>query len=189
MVEASLPDRHRAEPGPCEGRSSRPLRADARRNRERVLQAAREAFAAHGPAVPLEEIASRAGVGVGTIYRHFSTKQILLEAVVTGRMAQLTGEARALVDAADPAGAFFDFVVRIVEEASAKRDLLEALAGSDAEPHVAGSSAAQELHAAFAELLLHLLTFLELTRRTPVLRVRDCPHAMRERCAAPDAAA
>jgi AcrR family transcriptional regulator len=103
--------------------------------------------------VPLEEIASRAGVGVGTIYRHFATKEILLEAVVFGRLAQLSGEARALVDAADPAGAFFDFVVRMVEEAAAKRDLLEALAGSDAESHIAGSSAAQELQAAFAELL------------------------------------
>jgi hypothetical protein len=89
----------------------------------------------HGPAVPLEEIAGRAGVGVGTIYRHFATKEVLLEAVVSGRLAQLTDEARALVDAADPAGAFFDFVVRMVEEAAAKRDLLEALAGSDAEPH------------------------------------------------------
>jgi AcrR family transcriptional regulator len=103
--------------------------------------------------VPLHEIAGRAGVGVGTVYRHFATKDILLEAVVFGRLAQLTGEARALIHAADPAGAFFDFVVRMVEEAAAKRDLLDALAGSDAEPHISSSSAARELQAAFAELL------------------------------------
>jgi AcrR family transcriptional regulator len=153
MSRRPPPHRPGAEPGPTEGRSSRPLRADARRNRERVLQAASEAFAAHGPAVRLDEIAGRAGVGVGTVYRHFATKEVLLEAVVSGRLAQLTDEARALVDAADPAEAFFDFVVRMVGEAAAKRDLLEALAGSDAEAHIAGSSAAQELRAAFAELL------------------------------------
>jgi AcrR family transcriptional regulator len=60
---------------------SKPLRADARRNREKVLQAAREAFAAEGPDVQMEELAHRAGVGVGTVYRHFPTKDALIEAL------------------------------------------------------------------------------------------------------------
>ena len=62
-----------------------PLRADARRNRERILDAARDAFAEHGRAVPLDEIATRAGVGPGTVYRHFPTKEALFQAVVTAR--------------------------------------------------------------------------------------------------------
>ena len=57
--------------------AQRPQRADARRNVERVLRAAEEVFATEGLAVPIDEIASRAGVGVGTVYRHFPTKQAL----------------------------------------------------------------------------------------------------------------
>ena len=62
---------------PARAKGTEAVRADARRNREQVLEAAREAFAAHGPAVPLEEIAGRAAVGVGTVYRHFATKENL----------------------------------------------------------------------------------------------------------------
>jgi AcrR family transcriptional regulator len=89
----------------------KPLRADARRNREKVLAAARAVFAEQGVDAQMDDVARRADVGVGTVYRHFATKEVLLEAVVSGRLAQLTDEARALVDAADPAEAFFDFVV------------------------------------------------------------------------------
>ncbi|MFD6451097.1 helix-turn-helix domain-containing protein, partial [Nocardia sp. NPDC060220] len=60
----------------------RPLRADARRNRERVLAAAQEAFAAEGISVPLDDIARRAGVGAGTVYRHFPTKEALFTAAI-----------------------------------------------------------------------------------------------------------
>jgi AcrR family transcriptional regulator len=67
---------------------ARPLRADAARNREKVLQAARQAFAESGYGVPLDEIASRAGVGPGTVYRHFPSKEALFEAVVTARCAR-----------------------------------------------------------------------------------------------------
>ncbi|MFC7660235.1 TetR/AcrR family transcriptional regulator [Pseudonocardia benzenivorans] len=73
----------------------RPLRADARRNREKVLRAAQEAFAEHGMGVPLDEIAGRAGVGPGTVYRHFPTKEALFEAVVAARMQDLITAARA----------------------------------------------------------------------------------------------
>ena len=67
----------------------RPLRADARRNRERVLRAARDAFAESGYGVPLDEIAARAGVGPGTVYRHFPAKEALFQAVVTARIEDL----------------------------------------------------------------------------------------------------
>jgi AcrR family transcriptional regulator len=62
--------------------TDRPLRADARRNRARVLAVAQEVFETEGLAVPVEEVARRAGVGVGTVYRHFPTKEALFEAIM-----------------------------------------------------------------------------------------------------------
>jgi AcrR family transcriptional regulator len=106
----------------------RPLRADARRNREKVLRAARDAFAESGYGVPLDEIAARAGVGPGTVYRHFPAKEALFQAVVTARIEDLIDDARARADDADPGGAFFGFLARIAEEAAAKRDLPDAIA-------------------------------------------------------------
>jgi AcrR family transcriptional regulator len=107
--------------------AGRPLRADAARNREKVLRAAREAFAESGYGVPLDEIAARAGVGPGTVYRHFPAKEALFEAVVTARIAHLVSDARARADAADPGEAFFGFLTRIAGEAAAKRDLPDAI--------------------------------------------------------------
>ena len=80
----------------------RPLRADARRNRERILAAATAAFAAEGLSVPLDEIARRAGVGPGTLYRHFPAKETLWEAVLHDRLRRLADEAEALHDAGHP---------------------------------------------------------------------------------------
>jgi AcrR family transcriptional regulator len=106
----------------------RPLRADARRNREKVLRAARDAFAESGYDVPLDEIAARAGVGPGTVYRHFPAKEALFQAVVTARIEDLIGDARAQATAVDPGGAFFGFLARVAQEATAKRDLPDAIA-------------------------------------------------------------
>jgi AcrR family transcriptional regulator len=75
-----------------------PAPADARRNRERILEAARAAFAAEGLSVPLDEIARRAGVGPGTLYRHFPTREALAEASCTSLYALRTRSA----DQADP---------------------------------------------------------------------------------------
>ena len=107
---------------------TRPLRADARRNRDRVLQAARAAFGAEGSNVSLDEIARRAGVGAGTVYRHFATKEALFEAVVFDRIEELVEEARAVSDDPDPGRAFSSFIERLAHEGARKRDLVEALA-------------------------------------------------------------
>src|SRR3954453_8896037 len=80
---------------------SRPKRADARRNYGKVLTAAREAFAEGGEATALEEIARRAGVGIGTLYRHFPNRQALLEAVYVDEVAGICRSAADL-DATDP---------------------------------------------------------------------------------------
>ena len=103
------------------------MRADAARNRERVLRAAREAFAESGYGVPLDEIAARAGVGPGTVYRHFPAKEALFEAVVTARITDLVSDAQARAAAADPGEAFFGFLARVAGEAAAKRDLPDAI--------------------------------------------------------------
>ena len=73
----------------------RPLRADARRNREKVVAAAAAAFAASGLEAQVEDIARRAGVGVGTVYRHFPTKEALVEALAEQHFARLAGIAEA----------------------------------------------------------------------------------------------
>ncbi len=108
--------------------ADRPLRADAQRNREKVLRAARDAFAASGYGVPLDEIAALAGVGPGTVYRHFPSKEELFEAVVTTRLRDLIADARALADDPDPGQAFFGFLGRFRQEAITKRELPDTLA-------------------------------------------------------------
>jgi AcrR family transcriptional regulator len=79
----------------------RPLRADARRNREAVLQAARDAFAEVGLEAQMDEIAARARVGVGTVYRHFPTKEALIEALQADRWLKLAAAAGPHLDAED----------------------------------------------------------------------------------------
>ncbi|BBG02662.1 MULTISPECIES: TetR/AcrR family transcriptional regulator [Pseudonocardia] len=106
------------------------LRADARRNRERVLEAADEVFSETGPTASTEEVARRAGVAIGTVFRHFPTKELLIEAVVVGRLTQLTVEAEQLGEAADADAAFVSFFHRWVELSATKHQFSAALARS-----------------------------------------------------------
>ena len=131
----------------------RPRRADARRNRDLVLAAAREAFAAEGSHASLDEIARRAGVGAGTVYRHFATKEDLFEAVVLDRFGELVEEAHELRDDADPGRAFSSFVERLVREGALKRDLVEALAHDGIRLQLGWAPVVQALAGALAELL------------------------------------
>ncbi|ESZ99941.1 hypothetical protein CcI156_21635 [Frankia sp. CcI156] len=105
------------------------MRADARRNRARVLKAAQEAFASVGLQVGLDEIARRAGVGAGTVYRHFPTKEALFDAVILDRAQRLVDRAEELADAPEPGAAFFAFISGMHRESAAKRDLIDAVAG------------------------------------------------------------
>jgi AcrR family transcriptional regulator len=115
---------------------TRALRSDAERNRQRLLEVAQEVFATEGLAVPIDEIARRAGLGVGTLYRHFPTKEALFVAILVGRMERLGELAQAGAKAADPGAAFFAFLSQVVDEGQAKKDYLAALAGTgvDLEP-------------------------------------------------------
>ncbi|KAA2256736.1 TetR/AcrR family transcriptional regulator [Solihabitans fulvus] len=104
----------------------RPLRADAQRNRARLLEVAERVFAAKGTSASTEEIAREAGVGVGTVFRHFPTKEALLEAVFVCRLRRLADEADALTSSTDPGTAFFTFFTGVVEQSATKNALAEA---------------------------------------------------------------
>jgi AcrR family transcriptional regulator len=91
------------------------LRADARRNLELVLDAAEQAFAASGPDASIDEIARLAGVGHGTVFRRFPTKDDLMYAVIERHVAQMQAIAEEALDSDDPGEAFFDFARRVAE--------------------------------------------------------------------------
>ncbi|WP_033327976.1 TetR/AcrR family transcriptional regulator [Streptomyces yerevanensis] len=133
---------------------NRPLRADARRNRDRLLEVARQAFATEGLSVSLDELARRAGVGPGTLYRHFPTKEALFEAVVHERLRRLVDEARTLSSRADdPGAALFTILNRIVADAAEKADLIEALAGAGVEVRTTVSATAADLRHEIGHIL------------------------------------
>jgi len=142
----------------------RPLRADAERNRLRVLEVAQAVFATEGLAVPIDEIARRAGLGVGTLYRHFPTKEALFEAIVIGRMQALVDDARARRSAKDAGEAFFAILARIVEEGAVKKDFLDALAATTSNVARAVGALKADLHASF-ELLLKRAQRAKAVRR------------------------
>jgi AcrR family transcriptional regulator len=105
----------------------RPLRADARRNRERILEAARGACAEHGASVQIDDVARSAGVGVGTVYRHFPTKDALIEALVAEKF-RITGEnLRQALQIEDPWEAFAEGLRRNAEVMAADAGLRDAL--------------------------------------------------------------
>jgi AcrR family transcriptional regulator len=109
---------------------ARPLRADAARNRARVLEVAYESFAAEGLSVPIDEIARRAEVGAGTVYRHFPTKEDLFRAVVDSRIQHIIDQGRALLDHPGPGQALFAFLRSMVLDWGATdQGLVDALAG------------------------------------------------------------
>jgi len=103
------------------------MRADAVINRQRILAAAEAVFSAEGVSVPIDKVAERAGVGVGTVYRHFPTKEDLFEAIVMTRMDELLGLARAEATAHLPGPSLFSFLQRFAGQASAKHDLFDAM--------------------------------------------------------------
>ncbi|WP_326560908.1 TetR/AcrR family transcriptional regulator [Micromonospora sp. NBC_01796] len=131
---------------------SRPLRADAARNRARVLQVAYETFATEGAGVPIDEIARRAGVGAGTVYRHFPTKESLLQAIVADRMRQIVERARAQT-AADPGEGLYAFLLQMAEQGASDLGFTDALAGNSFDLVAALPDAEHEFMGMVAEIL------------------------------------
>ncbi len=129
------------------------MRADAVRNRQRVLDVADMVFAAEGLGVPTDEIARRAGVGPGTLYRHFPTKDTLYMAVAVKRVNESIEEARRLAETDDPAAALFDYLTSLGAQFQARKNLIEVMAAGGQSLHQAHPELARELNKAVGALL------------------------------------
>lgn len=119
-----MPDASDSAADPTSGR--RP-RADAERNRLRLLDAAKQAFADKGAGASLEEIARQAEVGIGTLYRHFPTREALIEAVYRNESEQITAAARRLTASLEPVEALREWLVLFIDYMAAKHGIYEAL--------------------------------------------------------------
>ena len=104
------------------------LRSDARRNRERLVASARALFAAHGVDVSVEDIVHHAGLGMGTLYRHFPTKEELVDAVLEDAFAEIVAAAEQAAAEDDAWAGFIGFLERVFEQHAANRGLKDALA-------------------------------------------------------------
>lgn len=160
------------------------LRADARRNRESILVAARKQFSDNGLDVHMEQIARAAGVGVGTVYRHFPAKEDLLQALADERFARFAEVARAALDDADPWNGFR----RLMRESA--RTVAEDRGLSEAMDQLSGLCTVSAEKAGLFELVGELI---ERSKRSGAMRedfdVEDVPSLMRglARATAPQA--
>jgi AcrR family transcriptional regulator len=177
--------------GACGG--SRPLRADAARNRAAIIDAAREVFAEHGLQAPLEEIAHRAGVGIATLYRRFPAREHLIAAALIEKVAQYAEAAADALAVEDPWAGFAGYVQRICELQAADRGLsdllsmtlavdeqmeeLRAAANARVTELIDRAKAAGQLRADFAaqDLLLLLIASAAVSQVTRI----DAPAAWR----------
>ncbi|MEV6636948.1 helix-turn-helix domain-containing protein [Actinoplanes sp. NPDC051470] len=131
----------------------RPQRADGRRNQARVLEEAFAAFAAHGAAVPIREIARRAGVSTGTVTRHFPTKEALFRAVALHRIEHLVRSAEDIAAQEPPTTAFFTFFAFLVRQSAADHAVGDALTGAGFDLRAAASTAIRDFGTAMTGLL------------------------------------
>ena len=128
-------------------------RADAVRNRARILATAEEMFARDGLAVSVDDIARRAKIGIGTLYRHFPTKDALVAAIVIDRIGRVADRAEALHDTAEPGPALLGLLEQMVAEGAHKRDFVDALGGSEWFETAAADATRQRFRRALAKLL------------------------------------
>jgi AcrR family transcriptional regulator len=142
--------------------ADRALRADAERNRRRLLDAAQALFRERGLEVGVAEIAQRAGVGRGTLFRNFPTKQDLIAAIVIDRMGEATEYGRKLLDAPDAGEALFSFLEEVVGRQQLDRCLFEAVADT--------FLANQDIRAAHAEIVGGLEELLTRAKQAGAVR-------------------
>lgn len=128
-------------------------RADALRNRARLLAVAIDVFGEKGTSVSTEEIARAAGVGIGTVFRHFPTKEALLEAVFLEYLRGFVESARARCEAPDPGQAFFAFFRDAVDVAPRKMAFADALVAVGIDARAAAEEVAGDLSSVLATLL------------------------------------
>lgn len=144
--------------------NSKSLRADAKQNLEKILDAAYKIFAEKGLSIPISEIAREAGVGIGTVYRHFPNKEALFKAVTISYKQQLTEMAKSLANTPDPGKSFFDFFTFIMEDGFTNKILKDALKRSTFSTRMTNSNVLKDFKSACATLL---------TRAQQVKEVRE----------------
>jgi len=115
------------------------MRADARRNRTRILAAAEKVFAEQGTSGSTEQVAAEAGVAIGTVFRHFPTKKALLQAIMKDLLARLASQASELATQEDPAAGLFTFFASLVRQATEKKTVVELLASAGIDVPIADS--------------------------------------------------
>jgi len=130
MTDTSSPPTAQPVTGEVKPDAGRPLRADAQRNRALILEAAEAVLATRGVDASIDEIAQRAGVGVGTVYRNFPNKDALLKALVLSRLEPVVEAAREATTAEDPGEAFTAFLHRLAQEFDSFKALADTIAAS-----------------------------------------------------------
>jgi AcrR family transcriptional regulator len=133
--------------------AERPARADAVANRRRILDIAAEAFDREGLTVSLDEIARRAGVGAGTVHRHFPTKASLIDATLAQRVRELADEARQYTQADDPTAAFMGALAIVVDRGAASHALADRLRTESGDIDAAVAEPVAELRSTLRKLL------------------------------------
>jgi len=135
----------------------RPMRADAVKNHEKILRAAEEIFALDGVMVPIDIVAERAGVGIGTLYRHFPTKEALYEAIVMTRLTELIATADEDLKDPDALAGLCSFLRDFAHQAAEKKDLFDAL-----------GQAGIDIKARFSDLVDELVARVDTMRQRAV---------------------
>ena len=157
----------------------RAQRVDARRNRQRLLTAARTVFAAEGANASLQGIAREAGVGIGTLYRHFPARDTLYTAVYESEVDQLVARAAALADAPDPVTALRDWLQALVALVATKTGMIAALAISAETKSAVSQATSARLVDALDSLLARCIAHGQLR---DALDARDLLHALVGMC-------
>jgi AcrR family transcriptional regulator len=150
----------RTDHSPSAERPGRPRRADARRNYELLLSAAKEVFDEHGADAPLDDIARRAGVGNATMYRHFPTRRELIIAVYADEVGALCALGESLLTEPDAGAALFGWLRAFVAHVATKRELVLALADDRAGQR---SAMVRDWHQAMHSTASTLLTRAQLS--------------------------
>ena len=135
------------------GKKARAPRADALRNRNTLLAVARAAFATATDTVSLEGIAREAGVGIGTLYRHFPTREALVEAVYAAELDDVTGSVATLLDELPPDAALRAWMGRYAAFVATKRGMAETLRAGWASGRIATPTTRERITAAVATIL------------------------------------
>jgi AcrR family transcriptional regulator len=133
--------------------TSRRTRADSIRNRERLVEAATHVFSTGGRQATLEAVAREAGVGIGTLYRHFPTREALVEAVYAAELDDVTDSAPALLDALAPEEALRAWMDRYAAFVATKRGMADVLRASVASGRIATPATRQRITAAIGTIL------------------------------------